>query len=523
MTAFDRARSLLVVRARIKSGEGRSNQIRQALPGMKLPGQAAPAWRELGPEADDEGTRAAIDELDAGLADVVRYSGSGRDGREKTGWVAHRYRLTDEAKAALGLPEWWFVEREGGRSLQMPSWGAVDVIFFPLEVAFLVIHLDWTSGKGAVDSVEGICKGLDEARHLTIANGGRIRVDTVSVGQKAPPAAVEKANEGARARAAALRSLGLAMTASNEFDLSAVTRLLLGERPGGPTEAGEIEFLSHYAFCVSAVHLAAPVEPAYRRQLAFCLRRGYDPDRYPVGPEDRPDEVFWPRAGRNIGVAREGVASLGDPEDWVEFPNRFATVYSRLALHALAERASLSTLSRRISAIAHANWEGADAEANLRKGAREATRYTLTMVMEDPGGLTDHAHFFRSAREALGTPEQLEEVREEIRELLSTVGADADRQRADETHVRDERERTFQRRISKVGAYASVGAVATGVLGMNAADYLGTLAAFLDVPATVLAPALVFLVTGLGGLFVQRRLTAGLEAERTALNAPSDP
>lgn len=503
MTPFDRARSLLVVRARIKSGEDRANQIRRALDTMNLPGQAAPAWRELGPESDDEGTCAAIDELDAGLADVVRYGSGGEDGERQTGWVAHRYRLSDGAMAALGLPEWWFVEREGTRSLQMPTWAAVDVIFFPLEVAFLVVHLNWSAGKGKAESVEAICRGLDEARHLTVANGGRIRVDTVSVGEKAPPAAVEKAHEGASARAAALRSLGLAMTAANEFDLSAVARLLLGEFDGGPARPGEIEFLSHYAYCVSAVRLAERVTPDYRRQLAFCLRRGYDPARYPVGPEDKPDEVFWPRAGRSIGLAREGVASLGDPEDWIEFPNRFATVYSRLALHALAERASLSTLSRRISAIAHTNWQGANADTKLREGAREATRYTLTMVVEDPGGLTDHAHFFRSARDVLGTPEQLAEVREEIRELLSTVGADAERQRATEAHARDERERIFQRNVSHVAAFASAIGVVAGLLGMNASEYFSE-DAFTD--ARLAFPFVALALGGLLGLVVKRML-----------------
>ncbi len=211
----------------------------------------------------------------------------------------------------------------------------------------------------------------------------------------------------------------------------------------------------------------------------FSFRRGGDASFLPPGRPAEGDTVVQLRANRWLASAREGSVAMGwlalraDAEferKW--FTERYHGLYLLLAIHAHAEYVTLASLAHeatdktRMLAPTHAG-EG-DAHSALSSKdlndvvelTRKMTRYTVAMVGDDPGGFTDHALFFRATRRNLGTPELLAEVRTELQELTVLVRTEVERSAS-------ERDKRFQRDVTRYGVTLSVLGVVTGIGGMN--------------------------------------------------------
>jgi hypothetical protein len=120
------------------------------------------------------------------------------------------------------------------------------------------------------------------------------------------------------------------------------------------------------------------------------------------------------------------------------------------------------------------------------------------MTTHDVGGVPDYALMHRLSREALGTPELLAELREEIEEVYRLVTAELDRQRLEVERRDAEASRRFEQRVGRYGVALGIFSCVVGLLGVNRWEDASS--------ATVAVAALLAAVLAVGGaVSVSRR------------------
>ncbi len=403
------------------------------------PGAAKPVWEP------HEDTPFGIDELDPMFRAVI--GNDGRDSPWRAVWLRAARHVTD---GILGDAE--VVDAAGKVRFRGPRIENVDLALFPLATGALVFHLDWRAAGGASLTVAELVERL--AAICRIRGGSRgWRFGT-------RPSEAQLAHLPARLRGAFGDGAGAALAELADW-------LLLQARDpvdAPPLRTGTTRHAVHQTALVTG---EAP-SPAELDRALFHLRRAV-PETHQPPPEPGADRVLATAGNRRIAISRDGCVHLAWPAgsrwnegsfDTDDLPRRFAAgVYLRLALHTLAERRTLATLSE------EAQGRGAyldDIESvaarreDLFELARRAAQYSLSMVGDDPGGRAQYAAFFGAVREVLGIPAQLAEVRAKVSELFELV----------ET-AQQWREADFQAKIAGLGAYAVPFGILCGLLGIN--------------------------------------------------------
>ena len=221
------------------------------------------------------------------------------------------------------------------------------------------------------------------------------------------------------------------------------------------------------------------------RSLLRLARRRGDANDPPALPIDEALDTRWSAsARRHLLVSRDGVAAISvatatapqvERDNW---PSSFIDGYGWLYGHCWAERLTLSQLALRTSAfVAKVPLDSATIDEDTREEAQKLVhllvRYSATLVGDDPGGHHDLARFFRAVRRALGTPDQLEEIRAEVRELADLVEKGYERRMVELQQQRADSADELNRLVSVVGIAGAVAATITGVFGMNTAGLAG--------------------------------------------------
>lgn len=365
---------------------------------------------------------------------------------------------------------------------------AIDLVLFPLDVATLVIRIDWLAG-GPID-LDAIAARLDATRHFRAEqlawSFGRLPEDKPEL----PAKAREAAARGAAARRAwfeeiAGPQLGAALDGGARTGLDELARWLVA---AAPEDQCRIEFASarytrHQT--ALAVDSAFPDEQTLSRAL-FHTRRAATA-RY-VAPEGLgPDVVLSPRANRRIALSREGTVSISWPpagvseeetaanvaferDDW---PLRFVGgstlgIYLLLCLHVRGQHVALQRLAERSLRTAealgsHESLEDEDRRGELVELARAVAQYSLTVASGDCGGVTEYSLFFRGMRGVLGVEHLLTETRAGVTDLLELVDTVLERSKAD-------RDRQFQTFATELGIVAVAFATVGGIMGANVPD-----------------------------------------------------
>lgn len=229
--------------------------------------------------------------------------------------------------------------------------------------------------------------------------------------------------------------------------------------------------------------LVLEAEPSDERlaELLFRLRRGYSrayiPPRRPAQEfsEYKRERAFEVRGNRWFTIAREGTGSLSwlTPETGVfeqEWPDRWAGIYSLLALQATSELATLSRLElAAASVVEQLNKEreqraqGALFTRQLREDVQDLTflmaRYSITTSADESGGITDYADFLSNLRVVVRTPALRSGLRQDLQEVLGLVEL-----------MHNEQEMKIERDISRFGLWITPVLIATAYFGMNNDD-----------------------------------------------------
>lgn len=370
------------------------------------------------------------------------------------------------------------VDPTGREPFPSPRIQRVELLLLPLDVGVLSIDVDWlATEQGAVAPGElahrlaQVRAGRDEGHSKDLA--WRFAVEpSPSQAQVLGPRILAACQGQGQGR------IGMA----NLVDWLV---LLPDDDPAAPPRrTGSSGRVAHHTHVV----LSDRLEATARADLLFRLRRGLRKSQLP--PADvGPDLVLELRANRVLGVSRKGTVSLseltGDSGDQYErdtWPTRWHGSY---ALLAAVLRAQHLALAERAVEVTHGQLDLSSSARNpaerrdqMRALAERISHQVLTMPGAEPGGLTDHAWFYRSLRDTLGLPVLVAEVRDQAHVLLER----AERAYLEERRAREEqehkaqaqreqeearRDRRLHQVVATVGAVVLPATVISGLLGMN--------------------------------------------------------
>lgn len=399
-----------------------------------------------------------VEELAPAFRELLHFrTGERTDGERWRGW-----RLCLSPAVMSGLLAAPALLGRRGERWPAPKVVSVELYLFPMGAAVLALQFDWTAGPDPISSLSELVRRLAALTVLSDGDEGRQgwTFEEVSANTRAAamPAALKAALDGG---AAHLRTLIDYLLVVPQEDPAAPHRRC----PTG-------RHLTHH----SAVTLSGPPASPDRLDALLWWLRGASDARHRPPPLSEVDR-HQPRSNRRLSYCREGCIALNwpDGEDSRQFEveswaQRFQVVYLLLSVHVHAERATLLTLAAEAARLA-ADLDGPDKTANRRDDiyalAQRMTRYTLSMVGDDPGGRTEYAAHFRAVRETLGVPAALAEVRAELDELFHLVeaarGIVAERAQVE----RDRHERAFHRRATLLGVILGPATLVTGIFGAN--------------------------------------------------------
>lgn len=424
---------------------GRAEALaRRTFPTRGLTEAPAPMWHPKSPPERLEN----LDHL-APAFQLVLGAGAGPSGAYP--WTPRWLRLNDPMIDGL-LAD---ARPNGGRAAPVPRLRRVDLHLYPLDVGLFSLLFDWPGDvdPGAVRDALPALVSLRDRQH----------------GWRFGPAEGPRPEQLARLPEA-LRGAHLP---DARVPLATLLDWLLDPDATDPPPRVE----GRRAFAHTSLFLAERPSDAELHALLYGLRRAADARQPPPAEPSPREAVIALRANRVATLAREGAALVGWPQAGTDpafeqafFRKRAHALYLHLLLHAHAEQATLGRLARD-AAVEAGGLGSPDTVAQRRDHlfdlARRMTTYTLSMVGDDPGGTTDYGTWFRAAREALGIPATLAEVRAEVRELFELVEAAYEREQQRSAAEAGRREEAFHRAVTVFGTTIGAAGLATGIFGVN--------------------------------------------------------
>lgn len=447
---------------------------------VDLKGKTLPFWKRI-----TDRTR-QIDELEPAFRSLLSAGARG------TGWsIEHlrmppvtRERFFKRARLATGDGDDFAVWAD---DFTIES---VDLVLFPLDVAALVLRVDWQP-KDRLD-LDAVAARLDATRHFQqekIAwSFGQLPVDKPDLPEKAREAmALGAATRRAWFEEVAGPELAAALDGGARTSMEAVARWLVVGSEGAGIRFASARYIRHQT------SIALADEPPDKRTVdraLFHTSRAAT-QRYAAPEDSGPDVVLAPRANRRLALSREGTVSLSwplkdtDPDEAAantafehkDWSLRFVGgstlgIYLLLCLLVRAQHLALQRLATRSLATAE---KLSDREAlkdpKKREGlvdlARLVAQYSLTVASGDCGGVTEYSLFFRGLRQVLGIEHQLRETREGVTGLLELVDTEVERDKSDRDRDKGDRDRRFQGFATELGIIAVAFATVSGVMGAN--------------------------------------------------------